>query len=403
VKNATGEYKFTFMLKHVSRTGRIRVLLFLMFLGIGIATFAIHIQSSWIVHKGNAKLEALTWMQQGVEGASRGVTSFVYLNEKHGEGTFKDSISNIVSFQGRYQILVNTDVEKMAISELSTLFEEYVGLGRAAILQKKDVMRLIQSQTTEVPNNELSQQNSSNASTTSSTDFLETEKTVVSEGAELLLSDNIASIEDINKVSDEIRLQEDRIDLIVKDFLSEGEKIEVLLRDRLQARVRESIDLYSTYIQFSVYLIGIIMLLGFFAVFRSVQGIHTAILSLKEDAGEMARGDTKKRVEIISGDEIGQLANEVNVLAKKLEDDKEAMHAIVNLMPNPFFILNRREEILATNEKALEATGYASGDILGKNVNSLLQNMKIKTDISDTANVPDGVEKKERGADLSFD
>lgn len=118
--------------------------------------------------------------------------------------------------------------------------------------------------------------------------------------------------------------------------------------------------------------------------------ITVPLRRLSEATGRLAGGDLEYRLKIASGDEIGQLGSSFNAMAESLqritasrdelneevgrrketeEKMREAAEYIAltfRLTPSAIFTVDTDRRVTAWNKRAEEITGYAAGEVLGK-------------------------------------
>jgi methyl-accepting chemotaxis protein len=368
------------MLTHISRTGFIRLLFLLMLLAVCLGVLAIYFGSTQIVKKGNAKFETIDWMQQGVEDASRGLLGFVFTGDIDDKNTFYQALTNITSFKQRYQLLGNSEAEEMAINELTILFDEYFDLGRNIIAQKEAILELqFEYENSVIPF----------ASMPSIT-----EPEVPSDIVSVPAGDSAEQVADLTTVDTDmldIQIKERYIATVIRDFERDSEKIEVVLQERLRASALELVGWQRVYINISVYLIGIIMVVGSFFGIWNINIIRSSLLRLRNVAEKMVQGDLKVRADAIKKDEVGQVASMLNLLADKLVEEMNLRHVVANLIPDPFMVLDKNEKIIEVNEIILDTTGYSKEELVGKESSIILQNMQIRSPSSSEGNTADKI------------
>lgn len=107
---------------------------------------------------------------------------------------------------------------------------------------------------------------------------------------------------------------------------------------------------------------------------------------------EIANGNYKKRVNIHSKDEIGQLANTFNEMADKLDntlsgilDKNVRVDTIINSMRDGIIAIDMNYKILIINTIACDIFGVKHGPgIIGKNLLDITRNTKINSFLRDT-------------------
>lgn len=116
------------------------------------------------------------------------------------------------------------------------------------------------------------------------------------------------------------------------------------------------------------------------------------IQQLINTSKEIAGGNYKKRVNIASKDEIGQLANTFNEMADKLDDtlsgimDKNLrVDTVINSMRDGIIAIDSEYKILIINTIACNIFGVKHGPgIIGKNLIQITRNSKVNSLLIDT-------------------
>lgn len=101
-----------------------------------------------------------------------------------------------------------------------------------------------------------------------------------------------------------------------------------------------------------------IVLTTIFAFFLSTR-ITSPLMQMKEAATELAKGQFKKKLPVVSNDEIGELAVAFNQMGKQLDysinalrQEKEQMKSVVNSMADGVITLTREAQIIVINPPA---------------------------------------------------
>lgn len=153
---------------------------------------------------------------------------------------------------------------------------------------------------------------------------------------------------------------------------------EILFREGVDIVVIEHVSKYFTIISSGVIILGFLITL-LIAFFMS-STITKPIKELTEGMLELAQGKRNSRIKIKSLDEVGQLAEGFNFMAKhiegsliKLEAAKEYTDNIVASVPSILIVLSNRSNILSTN-KAFENLQAQFPSISIEQFTSLLDN-----------------------------
>jgi two-component system phosphate regulon sensor histidine kinase PhoR len=165
-----------------------------------------------------------------------------------------------------------------------------------------------------------------------------------------------------------------------------------------QIIVRVSVPLYQidsinkTFFFYAV--IGILfgLLIAILISVKLSKTIISPIYQLINTSKEIAGGNYKKRVNIESNDEIGQLATTFNDMADKLDStlcgilDKNArVDTIINSMRDGIIAIDNNYKILIINTIACDLFGIKNGPgIIGKNLIDITRNSKVNSFLKDT-------------------
>ncbi len=134
---------------------------------------------------------------------------------------------------------------------------------------------------------------------------------------------------------------------------------------------------WLTLISVLVFIIAFIFSVNFPSV------ISNPISQLKEAVKEIANKNYKHRIHINNKDEFGDLANAFNSLAQKLDEyessnlnklmfEKARAEAVINSLKDASIGIDQNNNILFTNQQALNLLGLKATDILGKPVNEVI-------------------------------
>lgn len=162
--------------------------------------------------------------------------------------------------------------------------------------------------------------------------------------------------------------------------------------------VRVSVPLYQINLINKAFLLYTILgiLVGIFLTvlisFKISKVITDPIHQLINTSKEIASGNYKKRVNIHSKDEIGQLANTFNEMADKLDEtlsgilDKNVrVDTVINSMRDGIIAIDTTSKILIINTIACDIFGVKHGPgIIGKNLSDITRNSKVNSLLRDT-------------------
>lgn len=162
--------------------------------------------------------------------------------------------------------------------------------------------------------------------------------------------------------------------------------------------VRVSVPLYQLNSINKAFLLYTILgiLVGIFLTilvsFKISKVITNPIHQLINTSKEIASGNYKKRVNIHSKDEIGQLASTFNEMADKLDEtlsgilDKNVrVDTVINSMRDGIIAIDTNSKILIINTIACNIFGVKHGPgIIGKNLSDITRNSKVNSLLRDT-------------------
>jgi len=210
-------------------------------------------------------------------------------------------------------------------------------------------------------------------------DAFETEMVIaqVDNEGEFVPIDPLFSAEDLKRITSNT-LQVIRLgDLSYKDYITfnnSHDKLAVGIPLYEQGELKQAIILYQTLSQLyettnglkKIVLlfagIGIIMT-TVFAFFLSTR-ITAPVRQMQKAANRMAKGDFETKVNIITSDEIGDLAASFNQMAKQLADtvqalstEKDKLANILKSMADGVITMNKNGEIIITNPPAVNFLG----------------------------------------------
>ena len=122
--------------------------------------------------------------------------------------------------------------------------------------------------------------------------------------------------------------------------------------------------------------------------------ITDPIYKLISISKEISRGNYKKRVDINSNDEIGQLAATFNQMADKLDSTlSDVMNknirvdTVINSMSSGIIAVDNKGKIILINTIACNIFGVHHGPgIIGKNIGDITRNIKINSYMNETIN-----------------
>jgi NtrC-family two-component system sensor histidine kinase KinB len=110
--------------------------------------------------------------------------------------------------------------------------------------------------------------------------------------------------------------------------------------------------------------------------------IANPIKTLSQGITDIANKNYKSRIHLKQRDEFGDLANSFNTMAARLEEyessnlahilfEKKRIEAIINNMHDPVIGLDEQKKVLFVNAEALQITGLAEKDMIGRRVQDI--------------------------------
>jgi len=110
--------------------------------------------------------------------------------------------------------------------------------------------------------------------------------------------------------------------------------------------------------------------------------IANPIKTLSQGIMDIANKNYKSRIHLKQRDEFGDLANSFNTMAARLEEyessnlahilfEKKRIEAIINNMHDPVIGLDEQKRVLFVNAEALQITGLAEKDMIGRRVQDI--------------------------------
>jgi PAS domain S-box-containing protein len=124
----------------------------------------------------------------------------------------------------------------------------------------------------------------------------------------------------------------------------------------------------SIYTARMYFLVGVIAaaLISALLAWAIMTQLTAPLLALTQHIKDIAdRKGVQKPTPIISGDEVGTLAQAFNNLLADLEQQKEFSENLVKCSPIPTFVIDRNHKLLVWNQACEELTGIKSSNILG--------------------------------------
>jgi len=126
----------------------------------------------------------------------------------------------------------------------------------------------------------------------------------------------------------------------------------------------------------------VIAIISFTFVTNFPSVIANPIKTLLQGIGDIANKNYQSRIHLKQHDEFGELAASFNAMASKLEEyensnlahilfEKKRIEAIINNMHDPVIGLDEDKRVLFVNGEALQITGLAEKDMLGKPVQDI--------------------------------
>jgi PAS domain S-box-containing protein len=108
--------------------------------------------------------------------------------------------------------------------------------------------------------------------------------------------------------------------------------------------------------------------------------ISEPILKLSNNSQKLGQGNFNVEVSVDSQDEIGELANSFNIMAKNLKETTVSKNYVGNIVKNlksGLFVVNFEGQILTANDAAANLTGVPLDDLLGMTLDSFFQEPNI--------------------------
>lgn len=136
------------------------------------------------------------------------------------------------------------------------------------------------------------------------------------------------------------------------------------------------------------YYVGVSMLLGFIAslilAFRFIKKLMEPIYEMTEISQGIADGDLKGRVNVVSNDELGILANNFNHMANrmkemidKLSDSNTKFMALLTSIINPIIAVDNKHNIILLNPAAEELFNIKAEEAIGKHLLEVVRNNQL--------------------------
>lgn len=133
----------------------------------------------------------------------------------------------------------------------------------------------------------------------------------------------------------------------------------------------------------------LIFIVSVVLAFLLVQRITLPLGEFAQVVGQLAQGNWNARVKYRNQDELGEVANSLNIFADKiketvsaLEESKGRLEAILVNMESGVLLVNSSGQVILVNPAAEKTLGVCSKDILGKSQIEAIQNYSLSSLIS---------------------
>ncbi|OAT81786.1 two-component system histidine kinase PnpS [Desulfotomaculum copahuensis] len=131
--------------------------------------------------------------------------------------------------------------------------------------------------------------------------------------------------------------------------------------------------------------LAVALLLSVVLAWLLYRRVVAPLSEINETAREMARGRLDRELHLYSRDEIGQLANSVNEMARQLRrtinqitEEKDRARAILNSMADGVIALDRQGQVLLVNPVVEEIFNIKQEDCQGKNILGVIRNFDLE-------------------------
>lgn len=142
------------------------------------------------------------------------------------------------------------------------------------------------------------------------------------------------------------------------------------------------------------------ILLGATALTLAVTGVLAFVLAgtitgpvgqITERARQIAAGHFDERIEVLSGDEIGELATMFNYMAKRLRqtladvsEEKRRLEVVLANMADGVVAMDPQGRIMLVNPRAAEILNRHTEDLLGRRLEDVLSDVPLESPIRET-------------------
>ncbi len=145
----------------------------------------------------------------------------------------------------------------------------------------------------------------------------------------------------------------------------------------IQQRTDEASEIANKVTLYMIILGLFFFLFASLSLFYFPNYIANPIQRLTESIGQIAKKNYSQRLEVVHGDELGDMARSFNMMAEKLSEyesinvsqiltEKRRTESIVNRMNEAIIGLDEQRNILFANPPALTLTGLKTKDLIGK-------------------------------------
>ncbi|WP_026476386.1 two-component system histidine kinase PnpS [Alkaliphilus transvaalensis] len=159
---------------------------------------------------------------------------------------------------------------------------------------------------------------------------------------------------------------------------------------RLAVNLQEITRINQTQYFYIIISILIGLLPSLMLAYRFVDKIMEPIKAITEVTKKIAAGGFDRRVEVITDDEIGELANNFNNMAErlketisKLSENNTKFKALLTSMKNPIIAVDNKHRLILLNPAAEELFQMKMEDALGKHILEVIRNNVLDEQLKD--------------------
>lgn len=143
---------------------------------------------------------------------------------------------------------------------------------------------------------------------------------------------------------------------------------------RSAMELKELEFLVGDYLQYYIWIFMVVALIASVASYKVAYCLTKPIEDLNYITSQMAKGEFFRRADVVTGDEVGVLAKNFNLMANKLEEtvsnateEHNKLKAIIESMDSGIIAIDREDRILMINPYALELFEIEE-DVIGENI-----------------------------------